>query len=156
MNSNWSYSPETLNSGKNLQLFVPCDLEIWRMTSINSNRAPLYYVKLCASFQSHCWIQNWVKVPKRSFRVKMSDFFRLVWPRNSILCLALCIISKPSMSCKWSDSPETRNLGQNRWILSRVTLKFDRWPCKTIKHIYCATSSFLRHFITTCEFKLEL
>ena len=33
--------------------FVPCDLDIWHMT-LKNNRAPLlYYVKLCASFQSH-------------------------------------------------------------------------------------------------------
>ena len=35
--------------------FFPCDLEIWWMTSTN-NRAHLSYVKLCASFQSHGWI----------------------------------------------------------------------------------------------------
>ena len=40
MNSNWSYSPETLNSGQNRQVFVPCDLEIWGMT-LKNNRAPL-------------------------------------------------------------------------------------------------------------------
>ena len=41
-------------------------LEIWWMTSKN-NRAPLpYYIKLCASFQSHRWIQTGVTVRKRS------------------------------------------------------------------------------------------
>ena len=30
--SNWSYSPETLNSGQNRWFVVPCDLEIWQMT----------------------------------------------------------------------------------------------------------------------------
>ena len=39
---------------------------------------------------------------------------------------------------------------------SRVTLKFDRWPLKTIAHLFYATSSFVNHFITICEFKLEL
>ena len=38
--------------------FVLCDIEIWQMTSKN-NRAPLLcYIKLCASFQTHWWIQN--------------------------------------------------------------------------------------------------
>ena len=32
VNSNWSYSLETLNSGQNRQFFVLCDLEIWWMT----------------------------------------------------------------------------------------------------------------------------
>ena len=53
VNGNWSYSPETLNSGQNWRFFVLCDLEIWWMT-LENNRAPLlYYIKLCASFHSH-------------------------------------------------------------------------------------------------------
>ena len=37
--------------------FVPCDLEIWWMTSKNY-RAPLpYYIQLCALFQINRWIQ---------------------------------------------------------------------------------------------------
>ena len=62
VNSNWSYSPETLNSGQNWQFFVPCDLEIWRIT-LKNNRAPLLCCyKLCASFHSHQWIQTRVTV----------------------------------------------------------------------------------------------
>ena len=53
VNSNWSYSPETPNSGWNWQYFVPCDLEIWQKT-LKNNRAPLLCCfKLCASFHSH-------------------------------------------------------------------------------------------------------
>ena len=39
---------------------------------------------------------------------------------------------------------------------SRVTLKFDGWPSKTIGHLFYATSSFVLHFIAIGEFKLEL
>ena len=39
---------------------------------------------------------------------------------------------------------------------SRVTLKFDGWPCKTIGHLFYATSSFVYHFIPIGEFKFEL
>ena len=39
---------------------------------------------------------------------------------------------------------------------SRVTLKFDGWPSKTIGHLFYATSSFVHHFIPIGEFKLEL
>ena len=39
---------------------------------------------------------------------------------------------------------------------SRVTLKFDRWPVKTIGHLLYATSSFVHHSMVICEFKLEL
>ena len=39
---------------------------------------------------------------------------------------------------------------------SRATLKFDGWLCKTIGHLFYATSSFLHHFVAIGEFKLEL
>ena len=70
--------------------------------------------KLCASFESHWWIENGVTVRRRSIRVKIGDF------------------------------------------LSRVTLKFDGWPWKIIGHLFCATSSLVRHSIAIGEFKLEL
>ena len=39
---------------------------------------------------------------------------------------------------------------------SQVNLKFDGWPWKTIWHLFYITSSFMHHFISICEFKLEL
>ena len=39
---------------------------------------------------------------------------------------------------------------------SRVTLKYDEWPSKTIGHPFYATSSFVQHFIAIGEFKLDL
>ena len=41
-------------------------------------------------------------------------------------------------------------------VLSRVTLKFDGWPWKTIGHLFFAVSSLVQHFIAIVEFKLEL
>ena len=41
-------------------------------------------------------------------------------------------------------------------FFSRVTLKFNVWPWKTIEHLFYATSSFLYHFVAIGEFKLEL
>ena len=138
MNSNWSYSPETHNLGQNRQFFVPCDLEIWRMT-LRISRAPLLCCfKLCASFHSHQWIQTGVTVRKPSIRVKIRRIFvpcdLEIWrmtlknnksPLESLLLLlqTLCIISKPWVNSNWSYSPETPNLGQNRRFFSRVTLK---------------------------------
>ena len=114
VNTNWSYNPEILNSGKNWWCIVQCDLEIWRMT-LKNNRAPhLCYFKLCVLFHSHWSIQTGVTVRKPQIQVKIGNF------------------------------------------LSRVTLKFDRWPWKTIGHLSYATSSFVHAFIVICEFKLEL
>ena len=41
-------------------------------------------------------------------------------------------------------------------FLSRVTFKFDKWPWKTIGHLFYATSSFVHHFVAIGEFELEL
>ena len=41
------------------------------------------------------------------------------------------------------------------FFLSRVTLKFDRWPWKTIGQLFYATSSFVYHFIAFCEIKMK-
>ena len=42
------------------------------------------------------------------------------------------------------------------YILSLVTLKFGRWPCKTIGHPSYGTSSFVLYFVAISVFKLEL
>ena len=61
----------------NHRFFSPCDLEIWWM-ALENNRAPLlYYIKLCASFQIHRWIETEVTVRKHSIPVKIGDFFVL-------------------------------------------------------------------------------
>ena len=65
VNSNWSYSLETLNSGQIGEFLVPSELEIWRMTSKNKRAPFLCYLKLCTSFHSHWWIQTGVTVRKR-------------------------------------------------------------------------------------------
>ena len=41
-------------------------------------------------------------------------------------------------------------------FLSRMTLKFDEWPWKTIGHLFYATSSCMHHFVAIGELKLEL
>ena len=85
-----------------------------------------------------------------------SVIFCLVWPWNfmddlekqqdtlSIQHQTLGIISKPWVNSNWSYSLETRfKIGD---FLSRVTLKFNGWPWKTIGHLYVA-SGFAHHFV---------
>ena len=59
--------------------------------TLKNNRAPLlYYIKLCASFQTHWWIQTAVTVHKRSIWVKIGNFLSCVtlkfdgWPWQTI------------------------------------------------------------------------
>ena len=42
------------------------------------------------------------------------------------------------------------------YFFSRVTLKFEWWPSKTIGHLFYATSSLVHHFVAIGEFRLEL
>ena len=41
-------------------------------------------------------------------------------------------------------------------FLSRLTLKFDGWPWKTIGHLFYVASSFMHHFIAMGESKVNL
>ena len=152
-----------LNSGQNW-LFVLCDLEIWWMT-LKINRKPFrFYVNLWASFQR---LQIGVTVRKRSIRVKIGDFL----PRDLEIWWMTLINNRGTLPYHIKHCASFQS---HRWIqtgvtfrkrpieveigdfLSRVTLKFDWWPWKTIGHLFYATSSFVHHFIAICEFKLEL
>ena len=152
---------------KSTIFFVPCDLEIWRMT-LKNNRAPLLCCfKLCASFHTHWWIQIWVTVRKRSIRVKIDDFFSRVtlkfygWPSKAIGHLFYATSSfvyrfVPIGEFKLELQSENAQFVWNSTIFSRATLKFIGWPWKTIGHLVLATSSFVQHFVPIGEFKLVL
>ena len=82
--------PSNLKLDSNRQFFRPCDREIWWMTSKNNRALLLYYVKLCASFQIHWWIQTVFTFQKRSIRVEIGDMLSCVtlkfdgWPWKTI------------------------------------------------------------------------
>ena len=125
-------SPETLNLGRNWQYFVLCDLEIWWMTLKNKRAPLLYYMKLCASFQSqYGWIQTGVKVQKRSIRVKIGNFLSRVtlkfdgwpWKKRAPLRsnIKLCASFHQHM---WIQTGVTVGKGLNGFMTS-VTLTFD-------------------------------
>ena len=131
------------------------------MTSKN-NRAPLlYYINLCASFQTYWWIRTAVTIQKRSIR-RFSVLCDLeIWwmtlenNRAPLLCyFKLC---KSFKSHRWIQTGVTvRKRSIPLKISDIVTLKFHRWPWKTTGHLFYATSRFEHHFIAICEFKLEL
>ena len=133
--------------GSKLAIFVPGNLEIWWMTLKNNKATLLYYIKLCASFQSHGWNQTGVTVRKCSIRAKIGDILSRVtskfdwWPWKTMghffyttssfvhQFKAMGVIS----NCSYS--PETLNLGQNRRIFVLydlgiwwMTLKNNRTP----------------------------
>ena len=153
----------------NHRLFSPWDLEIWRMTSKNNKAPLLYYIKLCASFQIHWWIQTGATVRKCSIRVKICDFLSCVnlkfdgWPWKIIGHLSYTTLTNLCASFQSHWHIQTGITIQKRSIrvkvgdfLSRVTLKIDVWPWKTIGHLFYTTSSFVHHFKSIGEVKFEL
>ena len=150
------------------RFFSLCDLEIWWMTLKNNTAHLLYYIKLCVSFQIHRWIQTKVTVRKRSIWVKIGDFFVLcdleIWWMtlgNNRAPLLYYIKLYASFHTHWWFQVLVTIRKRPIWVkiddfFSRVTLKFDGWPSKTIGHLFYATSSFVQHFIAIGVFKLEL
>ena len=82
--------PSNLKLDSNRKLFHQCDRDFWWMTSKNNRALLLYYVKLCASFQIHWWIQTRFTVQKRLIRVEIGDMLSRVtlifdgWPWKTI------------------------------------------------------------------------
>ena len=117
VNTNCSNSTETLNSGQNHEFFVPCELEIWRMT-LKNNRAPPRYFKFCVSFHSHRSIQTGVTAWKHQIRVKITvscpvppcKFGRWPWK----------IIEHPHLLCDFKLCASFRS---HLWIQTGVTVR---------------------------------
>ena len=137
--------------------------------TLKYNRAPLlYYIKLCASFQIHQWIKTGVTVRKRSNQVKIGDFWSRVtlkfdgWPwkiRGHLFNATLSFVHHFVTIDEFKLELQSKNAqfgSKSTIFFSRVTLKFDGWPSKTIGQLSYATSSFVHHFVAIGEFKLEL
>ena len=162
----WHLCKFLCNKANMKDLIAVTSLVIW-MTSNNNRAHLLYYIKLCASFQIHRWIQTEVTVWKRSIQVKIGDFFVLcdfeIWwmtlrnNRGLLYYIKLCV----SFQCHgWIQTGVTVRKRSIRVkignFLSCVTLKFDGWHWKTTGHLFYVASSFVHHFIAISEFKLEL
>ena len=137
--------------------------------TLKNNRAHLLsYFKLCASFHSHLSIQNGVTVRKHQIWVKIGVFFSRVtlkfdgWPWKTIGHLFYAPSSFVYHFIAFCEIKMKLRVRKHQiWLkisnfLSRVTLKFDRWPWKTIGHLFYAILSFVHHLIAICEFKMEL
>ena len=142
-----------LKLDSNHQLFGPYDP---KMDELKNNRAHfLCNLKLCATFQSHQWIQTQVTVRKYQFGIKIGDFFAPcdleIWQvilQNSRAPL-LFYAKLYASFCSHQTRVAVRK--PPIWVkiinfLLCVTLKFDGWPWKTTRH----------HVIAIGEFKLKL
>ena len=71
---------------------------------------------------------------------------------------AMCDISKSCMNSNSSYHTEALKSEPNcpGFFTLLVTLKYERWPSKTMGHIFYATLTFVHHFKAIGEVKLEL
>ena len=186
MNSNWSYSTETLNLGQNRRFFlsfVTLKFDGWPWKTIGH----LFYST--SIFMHHFGVIGVLKLELESGNAQFgsnSTIFRAMWPGNlmddlekqygtsSMLLQALCIISEPLVNSNWTYSPETPNLGQIRRFLEpcdlkiwRMTLKNNRTPLlSNIKlyalfhhHMWIQTGVTVRKrlsWVVTLTFDLDL
>ena len=143
--------PSNLKLDSNRQFFRPCDSEIWWMTSKNNRALLLYYVKLCASFQIHWWIQTGFTVQKRSIQVEIADMLSCVtlkfdgWPCKTIGHL---FISYPLVN-------SNLQLQQVKVVLKlgKSTDQFWRWSVNiSMPHIW-PFLPFPPHFCWTSPFQ---
>ena len=97
--------------------------------TFKNNRAPLLcYVKLCASFRSHWWIQTWVTVWKRCVSLKFDGWLsktigHLFYATSSFVHHFIAI-----GEFKLALQSRNAQFGSKSTIFfSRVTLQFDVW-----------------------------
>ena len=134
------------------------------MTSKSNRALLLYYVKFCASFQIQWWIQTGFTVQKCSIRIAIGDFFlsRVTfkfdgWPWKTIGYLLYTTLSfvhhfKAMSEFKLElQSGNAKFRSKSAFFASRVTLKLDGCPLKTLRHLSYASSKPVHHFISIGE-----
>ena len=135
MNSNFSYSPETLYSGQNWQFVVPCDLEIWWWPWKTIGH--LFYAT--SSFVHHFVAIGEFKLELQSgnaqFGSKLTIFFIAcdleIWrmtlknKRTPILCNIKLYASFHHLMWIQTGVTVWKRLS---WLMTSVTLTFDLWP----------------------------
>ena len=142
VNSNWSYSRETLNSGQNCQFLVPLNNEIWWII-LENNRNTSFILHQALCIIPKPWVNsNWSYSPEalnlgqnRQFLSRVTlKFYGCPWKTIGHIfysVLKLCASFHSHHGIQTGVTVWKRPM----WVkidvfLSRVTLKFDRWPWK--------------------------
>ena len=86
----------------------------------------------------------------------------LLLPKDLVMCVfGVNFVLHLENKANLRDFIAATGLVISNWIQivnfsARVTVKFDGWPRKTIGHFFYTTSSFVHHFKSIGEFKLDL
>ena len=121
----------------------------------------LYYVKHCASFQSHRWIQTGVTVWKSSIRVLCDlEIWRMTLKTIGHLFYTMSSFVHHFKAICWFKlelQSGNAHFGSKSAIFF-VPCDIEIWQMslKNNRHLFYATSNFVYHFIASSIFKLEL
>ena len=159
--SNWSYCPKTLHSGQNQQLFVPCDLKKTIGHIFFATLSFVHRFKAISEFKLELQSETLNPGQNQQFFVPCDlEIWWITLKSNQTTFLCCFKLCASFHSHRWIKTKVTVRKRSVRVkidnSLSRVTLKFNRWPWKTIGHIFFATLSFVHHFKAIGEFKLTL
>ena len=165
VNSNRSYSPETLNSVEDRRFLYHVTLKFggWPWKTIE------HLLYTTSGFVHHFSAVSQFKLVAQPWNAQFWSklaIFGPVWPRNLMGDLEktkrapfLCYF-KLWASFHNRQFIKTRVTFRKRPIcvkignfLSRVTLQFDVRSRKTTRHLFFATSSYVHHFVAICKFK---
>ena len=128
VNSNLSYSLETLSPGRNWWHFVPGDLEIWWMTFENDGITLLYYTKLCASFRIHPPFQIYLMLPQKQLQGSLPQSSKI---NLSLYGWAIIYLQDNTMLC------HHYNLGQNIkylwWVVYLLLISHNKVTRRAIR-----------------------
>ena len=151
------------NLGQIQQFLEPCDLEIWRMT-LKNNRAPLLCCfQLCAWFHCHMWIQTGVKSMERAkLGVDLCDLD--LWPPTLTFCVDITFdhgnnswkFHDDTMMGTWWKRCDRQTDGRTDGQTENTICRAAWSQLKIIRLVFYTTSSFVYHFRSISEFKLEL
>ena len=91
-----------------------------------------------------CDLELW-QMNLKNYMVHLTCFYKLCVSFHSHLWIKIGVIIR-----------KLSNQSQIIDFSACVTMKFYRWPRKTIGHLFYTISSFVHHFVAVCDFKFEL
>ena len=140
--------PSYLKLDSNHIFFSQCDLEIWWMISKNNRALLLYYVKLCASFQIHLWIQTGVTFDRRPRKTTGHLFYTTSSFLHNFKSIGEVKLELQSGNAQFGA----------KLVIFFVPRNLEIWwmTLKNNRHLFYTTLSFVHHFKAMGEFKLEL
>ena len=153
---------------KRLSWVLTCDLDLWPLTLTFCMDITFDHGNNSWKFHDDTMMGTWWKrcdrqTDRRTDGRTENTICRAAWSQLKTIGHLFYVASSfvhhftATSESKLELQSGNAQFGSNSTIFfSRVTLKFNGWPSKTIGHLFYAISSFVHHFIDIGEFKLEL